>query len=75
MANNNSSNINTLSDIAKRYGIFAALFIGLLVFVLKGYSDRESQLMAYLNKQAEINSSIATTLEKIDVRLQRLECK
>ena len=75
MANNTSSNINTLSDIAKRYGIFAALFIALLVFVLKGYSDREAQLMAYLNKQAEINSSIATTLEKIDVRLQRLECK
>lgn len=72
---NNQSNINTLSDVAKKYGIFAALFIGLLVFVLKGYSDREGKLMDYLNKQAEINSSIATTLEKIDIRLQKLECK
>jgi hypothetical protein len=86
MANNTSGNINTLSDIAKRYGIFAALFIGLLIFVLNGYQSREDKLMVYLdkqaeinktylNKQSEINSSIATTLEKIDVRLQRLECK
>jgi hypothetical protein len=67
--------IDNYFDIAKKYGIFAALFIGLLVFVLNGYDQREKNLMDYLNKQAEINVKVASTLEKIDIRLQKLECK
>jgi len=67
--------VDSLFDVAKKYGIFAALFIGLLVFVLNGYDQREKNLMDYLNKQAEINVKVASTLEKIDIRLQKLECK
>jgi hypothetical protein len=67
--------IDNYFDIAKKYGIFAALFIGLLVFVLNGYQERERAYIDFLSKQAEINVRVASTLEKIDIRLQNLECK
>jgi hypothetical protein len=62
-------------EMAKKYGIWATLFIGLLIFVLNGYDTREKAYIEFLNKQAEINTRVAATLEKIDVRLQNLECK
>ena len=65
----------SLISYAKKYGIFAVLFVALLIFMLNGYEKREGRLMDYLNEQAKINLSISSTLEKIDVRLQKLECK
>jgi hypothetical protein len=65
--------LKDILEVAKKYGLWAALFICLLIYVLSGYETRENALMNYLNKQAEINMKVATTLEKIDIRLQSLE--
>jgi hypothetical protein len=55
--------------------IFAVLFISLLMFVLNGYEKREDKLMMFLQTQSETNSKIATTLEKLDVRMCSIEAR
>lgn len=71
----NTTPLGTLQDIAKKYGIFAALFIALLAFVLNGYEKREDKLMMFLQTQSETNSKIATTLEKLDIRMCSIEAR
>ena len=66
---------NNLVDYAKRYGIFAVLFVSLLIFVLSGYEKREAKLINFLETQSETNSRIATTLEKLDVRMCSIEAQ
>jgi hypothetical protein len=73
--NSNYSNVTTLQGIAKKYGIFAALFVALLVFVLNGYEKREDRLMMFLQIQSQTNSKIATTLEKLDIRMCSIEAR
>jgi hypothetical protein len=55
--------------------IFAVLFISLLMFVLNGYEKREAKLMNFLETQSETNAKIATTLEKLDVRMCSIEAR
>lgn len=72
MSEDNNMNPNLLS-IAKKYGIFAVLFVALLIFVLNGYEKREEKLMDFLHTQSETNAKIATTLEKLDIRMCSIE--
>ena len=66
--------LKDIQEFAKKYGIWAALFISLLIFMLNGYERRETSLMNFLGKQSEINAKVSNTLERIDIRLQNLEC-
>ena len=63
----------SLITYAKRYGIFAVLFVVLLVFVLNGYEKRELKLMNFLETQSGTNSRIAVTLERLDLRMCAIE--
>jgi hypothetical protein len=62
-------------EYAKKYGIFAILFVALLCFVLNGYEKREGKLLNFLETQSGINQRIATTLEKLDVRMSSIEAQ
>ena len=66
---------DSLVTYAKKYGIFAVLFVSLLVFVLSGYEKRETKLINFLEVQSETNAKIATTLEKLDIRMCSIEEK
>lgn len=66
---------NNLVDYAKKYGIFAVLFVSLLIFMLSGYEKREAKLINFLEVQSETNSKIATTLEKLDIRMCSIEAQ
>ena len=66
---------NKLFDYFKKWGPFAVLFVGLLIFVLMGYEKREETLMKFISSQSETNTKIATTLEKIDIRMCNMEDK
>lgn len=55
--------------------IFAVLFISLLMFVLNSYEKREEKLMQFLQTQSETNTKIATTLEKLDIRMCSIEAR
>ena len=65
----------SLINYAKKWGIFAVLFVALLIFVLNGYEKREEKLMNFLETQSETNSKIATTLERLDLRMCSIEAK
>jgi hypothetical protein len=62
-------------DYVKRWGIFAVLFVGLLVFMLSGYEKREIKLMDFIKIQSETNVKVSSTLERIDVRMCSIEEK
>ena len=62
-----------LFDYIKKWGIFAVLFVGLLIFVLMGYDGREAKLMEFLKVQSETNVKVSTTLERIDIRMFNIE--
>ena len=64
-----------LFNYVKKYGIFAVLFVGLLVFVLSGYEKREGKLMNFLETQSITNTKIAGTLERLDLRMCSIENK
>jgi len=66
---------SNLTEYAKKYGIFAVLFVSLLVFMLSGYEKREAKLINFLEVQSETNSKIATTLEKLDIRMCSIEAQ
>jgi aromatic ring-opening dioxygenase catalytic subunit (LigB family) len=55
--------MDQLLNLAKEYGIFAALFSGLLIYVLKQNEKREERLHSVIEKFANI----------IDVKLENLE--
>ena len=57
----------------KKKEVFVILFVALFVWTINNYEKRETNLMAYLDKQAEINMKICNTLERFDVRLSSLE--
>lgn len=52
-----------LNSIAQEYGIFAAMFTGLLFYVLRENSKREAKYQSVIEKFANI----------IDVKLEQLE--
>lgn len=64
-----------LITYAKKWGIFAVLFVSLLIFVLNGYEKREAKLMEFLQTQSLTNTKIATTLERLDLRMCSIEAK
>ena len=57
----------------KKKEVFLVLFVALFVWTINNYEKREINLMAYLDKQAEINMKICNTLERFDLRLSSLE--
>jgi hypothetical protein len=57
----------------KKKEVFVILFVALFVWTINNYERREENLMAYLDKQSEINMKICNTLERFDVRLSSLE--
>lgn len=65
-------NVGTI-DFFKKWGPFAVLFVSLLVFMLNGYEKREEKLMKFLDTQTTTNAQIATTLEKLDIRMCSIE--
>lgn len=62
-------------EMAKKWGIFAVLFVSLLIFVLTGYEKREDKLMDFIIKQSEINVQVAGTLERMYEKLNNIEDK
>lgn len=66
---------NDLITYAKKYGIFAVMFVALLIFMLSGYEKREAKLINFLEVQTETNFKIASTLEKLDIRMCSIEAQ
>ncbi len=52
---------------------FAALFVWLVVYILRDTSKREERLMKLIEDQAKQLFSIANTLSFIDSRLEHIE--
>lgn len=56
-----------LPEFAKKYGIWAALFIVLLIYVLNGYEAREAKYMAHESEYHKIidsNNKIMTEAQR-----------
>ncbi len=54
---------------AKEFGVFAALFVGLFIWVLRTSAKREDKLMTALDKLAErfgVVDDIKQTVERIE---------
>lgn len=62
--------IQLIQGFAKEFGIFAALFTSLLLYVLSENSKRESKYQAAIDKNQSVIEKLA---DIIDVKLETLE--
>lgn len=64
---------DSLLKWAKEFGVFAAMFLGLLVWVLKTSAKREERLMQFQDKMAErlgIVDDIKEAVGRIEIYIQ-----
>jgi len=62
-----------LIDMLIQNGIWAVLFVGLLIYVLNQGQIREANLTGIVNKQQVIMSKQTVVLERLDERVCNIE--
>ena len=70
-----SVDLNAIFDLFMNTGIFAVLFGWLFYDTRKESKNREDRLMNHIEKQGEALDRITDTIERMDVRLTRIENK
>ena len=56
-------------------GLYAGMFVFLLLWVLKKNDEREKNYQALIGEQTEMLQQVAQTLEEMNGRLDRIEAR
>jgi len=57
---------STILDLASQQGVWAALFVFLLIYVLKTSGDREKKLIEALDNLKDVKEGVGRIEERID---------
>lgn len=60
---------STIFDLASQQGVWAALFVFLLIYVLKTSGDREKKLIEALDNLKDVKEGV----DRIEERIDKLE--
>ncbi|MED5103144.1 BhlA/UviB family holin-like peptide [Niallia circulans] len=67
--------LNAIWDMIIQNGVFAGLFVWLLVDSKKDSKNREERLLNHIERQGEALDKVTDTIERMDIRLSRIEDK
>lgn len=67
--------LNAIGDLIMKNGVFAGLFVWLLFDSKKDSKVREERLLDHIERQGKALDKVTDTIERVDIRLSRIESK